>query len=167
MAASALKKLFRTDRHRLSTSGNSHNSHNDLGPKKKKESGEGGSRARLLGLCAGAGKAGELHSLRPPQRAPGTLRVVARSVLRASWKFHRTSDVSIEGMSFFRDVSQRLPRHRVAPCSQQAAVRARRLMREFHEIRRQQGRGQAPSFTVDLVDDNLYEWHVRLYQAGC
>lgn len=60
----------------------------------------------------------------------------------------------------------RSPRNRVAPCSQQAAVRARRLMRELQEIRRQQTRGQQPSFTVDLVEDNLYEWHVRLYQVS-
>ncbi|KAL3185135.1 hypothetical protein MRX96_031011 [Rhipicephalus microplus] len=38
-------------------------------------------------------------------------------------------------------------------------------MRELQEIRRQQTRGQTPSFTVDLVEDNLYEWHVRLYQV--
>ncbi|KAH7951183.1 hypothetical protein HPB52_006240 [Rhipicephalus sanguineus] len=33
------------------------------------------------------------------------------------------------------------------------------------EIRRQQTRGQQPSFTVDLVEYNLYEWHVYLYQV--
>ncbi|CAN8000873.1 ubiquitin-conjugating enzyme E2Q-like protein 1 [Ixodes scapularis] len=169
MAASALKKLFRTDRHRLSTSGNSHNSHNDLGPKKKKESGEGGSRARLLGLCAGAGKAGHAAQGQGGQgsAAAETAGSAEAPTAKATPgpKASKATGSSSAGASSRALTLARSPRHRVAPCSQQAAVRARRLMREFHEIRRQQGRGQAPSFTVDLVDDNLYEWHVRLYQV--
>ncbi|KAH8019637.1 hypothetical protein HPB51_020442 [Rhipicephalus microplus] len=50
MAAAALRKLFRGERHRLSTGAN----HNE--PKKKKESAEGGSR--LLRLCAGKASSG-------------------------------------------------------------------------------------------------------------
>lgn len=44
-------------------------------------------------------------------------------------------------------------------------VRTRRLMREFRELSTRQAAmsGTANLFTVELVDDNLYEWHVKLY----
>ncbi|KAH7982232.1 hypothetical protein HPB52_003510 [Rhipicephalus sanguineus] len=155
MAAAALRKLFRGERHRLSTGAN----HNE--PKKKKESAEGGSR--LLSLCAGkaSSERGQGKAARKPAegaspRAPG-------SPTAAGGGGDTTADAAAVAVPSSR--STRSPRNRVAPCSQQAAVRARRLMRELQEIRRQQTRGQQPSFTVDLVEDNLYEWHVRLYQV--
>lgn len=72
--------------------------------------------------------------------------------------------------------NRRSPSHRVAPADNNPptannalAVRTRRLMREYREISRQQLRAAAemrpPTFTVDLVDDNLFEWHVRLYMV--
>lgn len=153
MAAAALRKLFRGERHRLSTGAN----HNE--PKKKKESAEGGSR--LLSLCAGkaSSERGQGKAARKPAegaspRAPG-------SPAAAGGGGDTAADAAVVSSSR----TARSPRNRVAPCSQQAAVRARRLMRELQEIRRQQTRGQQPSFTVDLVEDNLYEWHVRLYQV--
>lgn len=146
MAAAALRKFFRTERHRLSTGAN-HES------KKKKESEGGGSR--LLSLCTGKASSeraqGRSAARKPP--AEGACRPGSPP---------GGGDAAPEA----RPASlPRSPRHRVAPCSQQAAVRARRLMRELHEIQRQQARCQPPSFTVDLVEDNLYEWHVRLYQV--
>lgn len=45
-----------------------------------------------------------------------------------------------------------------------AAVRSRRLMKELKEIQRLQDHRSDPIFTVELVNDNLYEWHVRLHQ---
>lgn len=45
-----------------------------------------------------------------------------------------------------------------------AAVRTRRLMKELKEIKRIQDSRPDPVFTVELVNDNLYEWHVRLHQ---
>ncbi|XP_070386136.1 ubiquitin-conjugating enzyme E2Q-like protein CG4502 isoform X1 [Dermacentor albipictus] len=150
MAAAALRKLFRGDRHRLSTGAN----HNE--PKKK--SAEGGSR--LLSMCAGkaSSERGQGKAARKPAegaspRAPG-------SPAAAGGGGDTAADAAVSSSR-----TARSPRNRVAPCSQQAAVRARRLMRELQEIRRQQTRGQQPSFTVDLVEDNLYEWHVRLYQV--
>ncbi|XP_014206968.1 ubiquitin-conjugating enzyme E2Q-like protein CG4502 [Copidosoma floridanum] len=41
-------------------------------------------------------------------------------------------------------------------------VRLRRLMKEFSEIQRMQHRD--PTFTAELVNDNLFEWHIRLYK---
>ncbi|GAB0087137.1 Ubiquitin-conjugating enzyme E2Q-like protein CG4502 [Sergentomyia squamirostris] len=43
-------------------------------------------------------------------------------------------------------------------------IRARRLMKEYREIQRQSSRPD-PIFTVDLVNDNLFEWHVRLHRV--
>lgn len=43
------------------------------------------------------------------------------------------------------------------------AVRVRRLMKELREIQRLQRSSEKPSFTVELVNDNLFEWHVRLF----
>ncbi|CAH2239915.1 ubiquitin-conjugating enzyme E2Q-like protein CG4502 [Pararge aegeria] len=45
-----------------------------------------------------------------------------------------------------------------------AAVRTRRLMKELKEIQRSQEHRPNPVFTVELVNDNLFEWHVRLHQ---
>ncbi|XP_012275482.1 ubiquitin-conjugating enzyme E2Q-like protein 1 [Orussus abietinus] len=42
-------------------------------------------------------------------------------------------------------------------------LRLRRLMKELSEIQRIQNR-QESTFTVELVNDNLYEWHVRLHK---
>jgi ubiquitin-conjugating enzyme E2 Q len=47
----------------------------------------------------------------------------------------------------------------------QRTVRSRRLMKELRDIQRiQQQYDQDPVFTVELVNDNLFEWHVRLYR---
>lgn len=46
--------------------------------------------------------------------------------------------------------------------SHQKSVRARRLMKELREIQRIQSSRSDPTFTVELVNDNLFEWHVRL-----
>ncbi|CAF4757132.1 ubiquitin-conjugating enzyme E2Q-like protein 1 [Pieris rapae] len=45
-----------------------------------------------------------------------------------------------------------------------AAVRTRRLMKELKEIQRSHENRSDPVFTVELVNDNLFEWHVRLHQ---
>ncbi|XP_054285017.1 ubiquitin-conjugating enzyme E2Q-like protein 1 [Macrosteles quadrilineatus] len=42
-------------------------------------------------------------------------------------------------------------------------VRTRRLMKELQEIQRNEKKDD-PVFTVSLVNDNLFEWHVRLYR---
>ncbi|XP_026463023.1 ubiquitin-conjugating enzyme E2Q-like protein 1 [Ctenocephalides felis] len=47
----------------------------------------------------------------------------------------------------------------------QKTVRARRLMKEFREIQRLQQSRADPVFTVELVNDNLFEWHVRLHRV--
>uniref|UniRef100_A0A1Q3FVY7 E2 ubiquitin-conjugating enzyme n=2 Tax=Culex tarsalis TaxID=7177 RepID=A0A1Q3FVY7_CULTA len=43
-------------------------------------------------------------------------------------------------------------------------IRSRRLMKELKEIERLQHSRAEPYFTVELVNDNLYEWHARLYR---
>lgn len=43
-------------------------------------------------------------------------------------------------------------------------VRSRRLMKEFKDLQRLQNSRSDPIFTVELVDDNLYEWHVKLHK---
>lgn len=157
MAAAALRKFFRSERHRVSTG----NNNNEACSKKNKESGEGGSRTRFLSLCTGGGasKASAGESGGPVKGADAV--DVPAGKTSASSKSGAASSAASRGTL----ACALSPRHKVAPCSQQGAVRARRLMRELHEIRRQQGRGQAAPFTVDLVEDNLYEWHVRLYQV--
>ncbi|KAK4880415.1 hypothetical protein RN001_008561 [Aquatica leii] len=49
-----------------------------------------------------------------------------------------------------------------APCSK--TVRSRRLMKEFKDLQRLQNSRPDPVFTVELVEDNLYEWHVKLHK---
>ncbi|KAF7262781.1 hypothetical protein GWI33_004132 [Rhynchophorus ferrugineus] len=44
-------------------------------------------------------------------------------------------------------------------------VRARRLMKEFRDLQRTQNSKQEPIFTVELVEDNLFEWYVKLYKV--
>uniref|UniRef100_A0AAG5DIT0 E2 ubiquitin-conjugating enzyme n=1 Tax=Anopheles atroparvus TaxID=41427 RepID=A0AAG5DIT0_ANOAO len=43
-------------------------------------------------------------------------------------------------------------------------IRSRRLMKELKEIERLQHSRAEPCFTVELINDNLYEWHARLYR---
>ncbi|XP_049548591.1 ubiquitin-conjugating enzyme E2Q-like protein CG4502 [Anopheles darlingi] len=43
-------------------------------------------------------------------------------------------------------------------------IRSRRLMKELKEIERLQHSRTEPCFTVELINDNLYEWHARLYR---
>ncbi|GLV37797.1 uncharacterized protein CBL_06501 [Carabus blaptoides fortunei] len=49
--------------------------------------------------------------------------------------------------------------------SSPAGIRARRLMKELKEIQRLQTNRPDPVFTVELVNDNLFEWHVRLLRV--
>ncbi|KAL9928576.1 ubiquitin-conjugating enzyme E2Q-like protein 1 isoform 1-T4 [Glossina fuscipes fuscipes] len=42
-------------------------------------------------------------------------------------------------------------------------IRARRLMKEYKEIQKIQNSKKDPVFTVELINDNLYEWYVRLH----
>ncbi|XP_028140490.1 ubiquitin-conjugating enzyme E2Q-like protein CG4502 [Diabrotica virgifera virgifera] len=44
------------------------------------------------------------------------------------------------------------------------SVRARRLMKELRDLQRFQNSKTDPVFTVELVEDNLFEWHVKLYK---
>lgn len=43
-------------------------------------------------------------------------------------------------------------------------VRARRLMKEFKDLQRVQNAKQDPVFSVELVDDNLFEWYVKIFK---
>ncbi|XP_018335004.1 ubiquitin-conjugating enzyme E2Q-like protein CG4502 [Agrilus planipennis] len=43
-------------------------------------------------------------------------------------------------------------------------VRTRRLMKEFRDLQRLQNSRLDPVFTVELVDDNLFEWQVKLHK---
>lgn len=44
-------------------------------------------------------------------------------------------------------------------------VRARRLMKEYRDLQRLQNSKSDPVFTVELVEDNLFEWHVKLFKV--
>lgn len=44
-------------------------------------------------------------------------------------------------------------------------IRQRRLMKELREIQKLQSARPDPIFTVELVNDNLFEWHVRLLRV--
>lgn len=50
----------------------------------------------------------------------------------------------------------------VVECASQKTVRTRRLMKELRDI--QKSERKDPVFTVELINDNLYEWHIRLYR---
>ncbi|XP_030556786.1 ubiquitin-conjugating enzyme E2Q-like protein CG4502 [Drosophila novamexicana] len=59
--------------------------------------------------------------------------------------------------------------HKVAPTTGRslmmppdASIRSRRLMKEYREMERLQTKDDAV-FTVELVNDSLFEWHVRLH----
>ncbi|CAH1109097.1 unnamed protein product [Psylliodes chrysocephalus] len=43
-------------------------------------------------------------------------------------------------------------------------VRARRLMKELRDLQRLQNSKSDPVFTVEIVEDNLFEWHVKLFK---
>ncbi|XP_045470681.1 ubiquitin-conjugating enzyme E2Q-like protein CG4502 [Harmonia axyridis] len=43
-------------------------------------------------------------------------------------------------------------------------VRAKRLMKEFRDLQRSQNSKPDPVFTVELVDDNLFEWYVKVFK---
>lgn len=48
----------------------------------------------------------------------------------------------------------------------QQKVRAKRLMKELKDVQRlEQNNPLDPPFTVELVNDNLFEWHVQLYKV--
>lgn len=46
--------------------------------------------------------------------------------------------------------------------SQKMTVRSRRLMKELRNIQRNERKD--PVFTVELINDNLFEWHIRLFR---
>lgn len=48
--------------------------------------------------------------------------------------------------------------------SSNKTVRARRLMKEFRDLQRLQNSKKDPVFTVELVDDNLFEWYVKVFK---
>lgn len=41
-------------------------------------------------------------------------------------------------------------------------VRTKRLMKEFQDIHKRQDDGSVPNFVVELVNDNMYEWNIKL-----
>ncbi|XP_018793466.1 PREDICTED: ubiquitin-conjugating enzyme E2Q-like protein 1 [Bactrocera latifrons] len=43
------------------------------------------------------------------------------------------------------------------------SIRARRLMKEYKEIQKVHNSKNDPIFTVELINDNLYEWYARLH----
>ncbi|XP_053959136.1 ubiquitin-conjugating enzyme E2Q-like protein 1 isoform X2 [Anastrepha ludens] len=43
------------------------------------------------------------------------------------------------------------------------SIRARRLMKEYKEIQKVHNSKKDPVFTVELINDNLYEWYARLH----
>jgi len=42
-------------------------------------------------------------------------------------------------------------------------IRAKRLMKEFRELQKSQDSRSEKIFSAELIDDNLFEWHVRLF----
>jgi len=42
-------------------------------------------------------------------------------------------------------------------------IRAKRLMKEFRELQKSQDDRSVKIFSAELINDNLFEWHVRLY----
>ncbi|XP_014233200.1 ubiquitin-conjugating enzyme E2Q-like protein CG4502 [Trichogramma pretiosum] len=47
------------------------------------------------------------------------------------------------------------------PIEKQVGIRQKRLMKEFAEIQKIQNHPDS-SFTAELINDNLFEWHIRL-----
>uniref|UniRef100_A0A224XH97 E2 ubiquitin-conjugating enzyme n=1 Tax=Panstrongylus lignarius TaxID=156445 RepID=A0A224XH97_9HEMI len=72
--------------------------------------------------------------------------------------------------SFFKKKSSSASQGACAEPPSQKSVRTRRLMKELQDIekstimcRRPNSQTPQPAFTVELINDNLYDWHVRLY----
>lgn len=81
----------------------------------------------------------------------------ARRLLRCRDSVSPATSQSSPGFS--RNATKRDPE------AQSKTVRARRLMKELRDLQRLQNSKPDPVFAVELVDDNLFEWHVKLYKV--
>lgn len=122
--------------------------------------GSGGSPARRL-----LGRHGyHRDAVTPAERSPGGMdgsgsSSGSRKYVADLFRSKKSSGVS--GSSSSSDKQSLLG----ASGGSQRTVRARRLMKELREIQRIQNQYRHdPMFTVELVNDNLFEWHVRLYR---
>nr|XP_029729298.1 LOW QUALITY PROTEIN: ubiquitin-conjugating enzyme E2Q-like protein 1 [Aedes albopictus] len=138
----------------------------------QKENGASGGAGLASGGDAqgsGSGAEGQHHSMLHPH--PVTLAVGGAIVPSGSSSSSNNS--SSKGST---DSPLRRLRCAVAPSNNSlvnvpvpkpldTTIRSRRLMKELKEIERIQHSRSDPYFTVELVNDNLYEWHARLYRV--
>lgn len=118
----------------------------------------------------GAGSDGHQMLLHPPH--PATLAVAGAIVPSGSSSSSNNSSSTSKAST---DSPMRRLRCVVAPTNNNVVnvpvpkpldttIRSRRLMKELKEIERIQHSRSDPYFTVELVNDNLYEWHARLFR---
>ncbi|XP_055639210.1 ubiquitin-conjugating enzyme E2Q-like protein 1 isoform X2 [Toxorhynchites rutilus septentrionalis] len=118
------------------------------------------------------GPAAEGHPMLHPTH-PATLAVAAAIVPSGSSSSSNNSSSTSKANT---DSPMRRLRCVVAPTSNSVVsvptpkpldttIRSRRLMKELKEIQRIQHSRPEPYFTVELLNDNLYEWHARLYRV--
>lgn len=113
---------------------------------------------------------------RPKEKVAGILRKLFKSSNRDGEGPNKPS-TSESGSP-----ARRLLRHTVSPARSNSSpgfsskskrgdeahnktVRARRLMKELKDLQRLQNSKPDPVFTVELVEDNLFEWHVKLFKV--
>lgn len=119
---------------------------------------------------SGTGAEGQHHPMLHPH--PATLAVAGAIVPSGSSSSSNNSSSTSKGST---DSPLRRLRCSVAPSNNSlvnvpvskpidTTIRSRRLMKELKEIERIQHSRSDPYFTVELVNDNLYEWHARLYR---
>ncbi|KAK9510609.1 hypothetical protein O3M35_005354 [Rhynocoris fuscipes] len=91
----------------------------------------------------------------------------------ASGQSQQPSSNSSTGSFFKKKTSSSSAQGACAEPPSQKSVRTRRLMKELQDIEKStilcrrpnsnDSQNPQPAFTVELINDNLYDWHVRLY----
>lgn len=157
--ASALRKLFRSsDRLRDDARSNSKNSSSDS-PSRHSNSRRFFSHSESPRMSRRDSKISPLETGAGVPPAKGTNHGLSFSVFKSksSKNNNDTSGTKSGSGSSGTRLSESVAKHN-------QEVRSRRLMKEFQEISKSSRSHEKPPFTVELVDDNLYEWNIRLYE---
>lgn len=101
------------------------------------------------------------HGIHRDQVQPVDVPTDSPSANRKSGGFFKSKKVS----SSSSNTPSVLSENKQSGSGHQQKVRSRRLMKELKDAQRlEQNNPLDPPFTVELVNDNLFEWYVRLYR---
>ncbi|XP_062547060.1 ubiquitin-conjugating enzyme E2Q-like protein 1 [Armigeres subalbatus] len=135
--------------------------------------GGGGGLADAQGVVNGSGAGSGAEGPHHPMLHPLPVTLAVAGAIVPSGSSSSSNNSSSKGST---DSPLRRLRCAVAPSNNSlvnvsvpkpldTTIRSRRLMKELKEIERIQHSRSDPYFTVELVNDNLYEWHARLYRV--